>query len=102
MVLLGSHAADEGEEDALDTDARSLEDERVVRGIAGLEADAGPVPVEALERGLGIVDERDDDLAFGGRRLAADDHEIAVPDVIVDHRVAADAEREDVRVVGED
>ena len=52
------------------------------------------VLVEALQRALFAADQRDHRLA-GARRLARLEHDdVAVDDVVVDHRVAGDAQRE--------
>src|SRR5215831_390039 len=71
------------------------------RLIFWLQHDARAVAQEALHRGLRLaarlgLDHGDDDVVRLRRILAPDQHEIAVADVSLDHRLAADAERKDV------
>ena len=54
--------------------------------------------VEALEGGVGVVDEGDDDLAFAGGAGSLNEDVISGDDVFVAHGVAADFEREDLAV----
>jgi hypothetical protein len=83
-------AADEADEDALAVEAAFGDDVGVARVFGVENGDAG-AENEALEGGVGLVDEGGDDVAGAG--LARfEDGEIAVADMGVDHRIAADAE----------
>src|SRR5262245_31621875 len=69
------------------------------RLIFGLEHDARAVAQETLHRGLGLaarlgLDHRDNDVVRLRRVLTPDQHEIAVADVSLDHRLAVQAARE--------
>ena len=67
-------------------------------GVGGLQADHAAFAVEALEGGVGAVDEGDDDLAFAGGAGALDQDVVAGDDVLVAHGVAAHLEGEDLAV----
>src|SRR5882757_861527 len=67
-------------------------------GVGGLETDHAALAVEALEGGVGAVDEGDDDLAFAGGAGALDQDIVTGDDVLVTHGVAADLEGEDLTV----
>ena len=54
-----------------------------------------------LDRRLAVGDAGNDDVALLGGGLLDDDHEVAVEDAGVDHRVAADPEHEQIAVAGE-
>src|SRR6267142_2290828 len=78
-----------------------IDDDRRHRLILGLEHDARAVAHEALHRRLALaarlrLDHRDDDVVRLRGVLPPDEHEIAVADMGLDHRLAPDAEREDV------
>ena len=89
-----SRASDDPDELALDPDV-VVELGRVGR-VGRLEPDLVLLLEEALEGDGVLLDLGDDDVAVAGRGLRADEDEVAVGDVGLDHRVAADAE--DVRV----
>ena len=70
-------------------------------GFSGLSTTRAAVAQEPLHRRLRIaarlrLDHRGDDVVRLSRVLAPHEHEIAVADVGVDHRVAANAQRKDV------
>ena len=66
-----------------------------LHGLVGrLEADPIALAEEPLQGRLAVVVADGDDLAVAGRFLALDDDVIAVGDVVLDHRVARDAEGE--------
>jgi hypothetical protein len=67
-------------------------------GVGGLQADHAAFAVEALEGGVGAVDEGDDDLAFTGGAGALDQDVVAGDDMLVAHGVAAYFEGEDLAV----
>ncbi len=66
--------------------------------VRGLESDHAAFAVEALEGGVGAVDQGDDDLAFAGGASAFDEDVVAGDDVFVAHGVAAYFEGEDLAV----
>ena len=68
-------------------------DDRREGVVLGHQVDAAVDALEALDRRL-VLDLGDDDLAVVRRRALRDDHEVAVEDARVDHRVAGDAEHE--------
>ena len=67
------------------------------RAVRGLEHDLGAAALEALQRGLAAAHERHHRLAVPRVVPALDHHEVAVADLLVDHRVAAHAEHEGLR-----
>src|SRR5262249_58975741 len=64
-------------------------------GVGGLEADVVLLGVEVLHRRL-VADEGDHDVAALGGDLLADEDVVAAEDAGLDHRVAVDAQAEDV------
>src|SRR5688572_29369253 len=75
--------------------ARSPDMYRLHRAVRRLQSPAFAVAVETLECRL-AVHEGDHDLAVAGRVAGFDDDEVAVGDVVLDHRLTADAEEEAV------
>ena len=69
-----------------------IEEDRLHRRVGGLQANAAVVAVELLQRDVRAADERDHHLAVVGRLAILDDDEVAVADLLVDHRVALDAQ----------
>jgi hypothetical protein len=69
--------------------------------VGGLQPDHAPFAVEALEGGIGAVDEGDDDLAFAGGACALDQNVVAGDDVFIAHRIAAHLEGEDLAVAND-
>src|SRR3982074_1213011 len=67
-------------------------------GVGGLQADHAAFAIEALEGGVGAVDEGDDDLAFAGCGGALDQDVVPGDDVLVAHGVTAYFEGEDLPV----
>lgn len=66
--------------------------------VRGLKADHGALAVKALEGGVSSVDQGDDDLALTSRAGTLDQDVVAIDDVFVSHRVAADFKGEDLAV----
>jgi len=69
-----------------------IDEDRLHRRIGGLQPDAAVLPVKLLQRDVLAADQRDHHLAVIGRLPVFDDDEVAVADVLVDHRIAFDAE----------
>ena len=67
-------------------------------GVGRLQADHAAFAVEALEGGVGAVDEGDDDLAFAGGAGALNQDVVSGDDVLVAHGVAAHFKGEDLAV----
>src|SRR2546429_2966584 len=67
--------------------------DRLVGRVLGDQLDVAVAALEALDRRV-AVDEADDDRAVAGFVLGADEDEVAVQDVSVDHAVTAVAEQE--------
>src|SRR3990172_2541028 len=70
--------------------------DRLHLAVGGLEADPVALLVEALERGGAVLEERDDDVTIARRGLLLDHDVVAVVDVVLDHRLPADAQDEGV------
>src|SRR5215831_11946788 len=68
-------------------------DDRLQRGVLGLQNDIRSVAGKALYGGI-AVDQRSHDVSRIGRLLSANDDEVAFDDVRVHHAVALDAQRE--------
>src|SRR2546429_6483814 len=81
---------DDADHHALDHDVALVDAERRHGGVGGLEPDppAG-FPIEALDRGARAVHQRDHRLAVVGLVALVDHDEVAVLDVLVDHRLTA-------------
>src|SRR5207245_3115449 len=78
---------------ALHDDIALVHPQRAHGGVRGLESDpAARLAVEPFHRGAGAVHERHHGLAIVGLVTFVHDDEIAVLDVLVDHRLAADLE----------
>jgi len=95
--ILGVFAED-AQDFALDADAGGGGVDGGHLGVRGLEADHGAFAIEALEGGIGAVDQGDDDLSFAGGPGALDQDVVAGDDVLVTHGVSADFEGEDFAV----
>src|SRR5262245_21783428 len=65
---------------------------RLHRRVGGLEPDLPVLAIELLQRDVGAVEERDDHFAVVGSAPVFDDDVVAVANLLVDHRVALDAE----------
>src|SRR3954467_12498065 len=85
-------AAEDADHHTLHADAIGLDDAGFHGAVGGLEADLAAFLEPALEGGLAAVEEGDDLLAVLGRLAALDDDVVAVAKMVVDHRLAADAE----------
>jgi hypothetical protein len=96
--ISGGETTDESDDDALRFQTVSGDDVGVAL-IGGAEEKAAVLADEALERGLGVVDEGGDDVA-GASFATFEGDEVAVEDVGVDHRIAADAEEPEVMRAG--
>src|SRR3989440_7222957 len=84
---------DDAADHSLDDHVALVETQRRHVGIGRLQPDpAAGLPVEFLDGGAGAVHERDDRLSVVGLVALLDHDEVAVLDVLVDHRIAADAE----------
>src|SRR3954471_4030233 len=89
MSVLPHHSDD----DALDLYLIGIDEDGLHRGVGRLQADlVARVAVELLERDVGAADQRDHHLAVVGGLAILDHDEVAVADLLVDHRIAADAE----------
>src|SRR6185436_8380382 len=73
-----------------DLDAIGADSDRLERRVRRAELDLPARRVESLERGVPVHD-RDHGLAGVGTLSAADDHDVAVLDSVLDHRVPLDA-----------
>ncbi len=90
--------AEDAEDFALDADVGSRSVDGGHFSIGGLQADHAAFAIEALECGVGTIDEGDDDLAFAGGACALDEDVVAGDDVLVAHGVAAHFKSEDLPV----
>src|SRR5262245_58587904 len=83
-----------------DLHAARIDDDRSHRGVLRLEHDALAVAQEALDGGLALarvtLEQCDDDVVGLGRVLSADQDQVAIADVRVDHALAAHAQRKEV------
>src|SRR5262245_8925040 len=77
----------EAHEHAADLDAIGTHANRLERRVRGAELHMSARRMESLERGVAVHD-RDHRLAGVGALRAADDHDVAVLDSVLDHRVA--------------
>src|SRR5262249_13157798 len=70
-----------------------IDKDRLHGGVGRLQADlAAGVAIELLQRHVGPAHQRDHHLPVVGRLAVLHDDEVAVADLLVDHRVAADAQ----------
>ena len=77
------------------------DDDRLHRGVRRLQADVPLLAIELLQRDVGAVEQRDDHLAVVGGPAILDDDVVAVADLLVDHRVALDAQHVGVALADE-
>src|SRR5450432_983102 len=92
------HLAVDADDDSDEVDALEVllpDDNRLHRGVGGLEPDAVTLRVVALHRGL-VVDHGDHDVAAAGLELLLHEDVVAVEDAVLDHRLALHAQREDL------
>src|SRR5579872_2132893 len=90
FILVLAHHPDD---DALDLDLFRIGEDRLHRGVRRLQADlAAGVAIELLQRDVRSAEQRDDHLAVVGGLAVFDDDEVAVPNLLVDHRIAAHAQ----------
>src|SRR5690349_18421433 len=76
---------------ALDDHVALIDPQRRHRGVGGLQADpAAGLAIVALDRGAGARDLGDDHLPVVRRIALVHDDVVAVLDLLVDHRLAAD------------
>src|SRR5438034_1117220 len=77
----------------LHLDVVGIDEDRLHGRIRRLQADfAAGIPVKLLERHVRPAEQRDHHFAVVSRLAILDDDEVAVANLLVDHRVAADAE----------
>src|SRR6202030_2257982 len=91
-----SHARvvpDESRDDALDRDIARVFQNRFHGGVGGLKTHARSFGVVALQRRF-AAHERDDRLSILGTGAPGDDHVITIPDPVLHHGIAANAEDE--------
>src|ERR1700730_9906792 len=90
--ILPQHA----DHDALNLHLLRIDEDRLHRGVRRLEAHlAARIAIELLQRDVRAAEESDHHLAVFGRLAVLDHDEVAIANLLVDHRVAADTE--DVR-----
>src|SRR6266853_6697056 len=81
---------DDADHHALDHDVAFVDAERRHGGVCGLEPDPpARFPIEPLDRGARAVHQRDHRLAVVGLVALVHHDEVAVLDVLVDHRLTA-------------
>src|ERR1035437_9553322 len=79
--------------DSLDPHLALLNVDRLELSVRRLEPDSTiALPIVALHRRRLAVEHRDDHLAVVGRLTIVNDAEVAVADMVFDHRIAADLE----------
>src|SRR3989442_1657424 len=89
--------------DYLAHDAAFRHGKRLHGGVLGDEQDPPVLDMEALDRGLILCRSRQEgchDVAFVGRVLALDDHDIAVEDPRSKHGIALHVQGEVIGVIG--
>src|SRR6266850_7797541 len=96
--LILSHHADD---DALHLYLVGIDHQRLHRRVGGLQADTAVLPVELLQRHVEPAEQRDHHFAVVRRLAVLDDDEIAVADLLVDHRIAPDAQHIRIALAGE-
>src|SRR3989440_675605 len=94
---------DDPDHDALHHDVALVDAQRIDGRVRGLESDPAPgLAVESFHGGAGAVHERDDGLAVVGLITLVYDDEVAVLDVLVDHRLPADLEHVAAAAAGDE
>src|SRR6266702_3966915 len=84
---------DDADDDSLDDHVALVETQRRHLGVSRLQPDpAAGLAIELLDGRAGAVHEGDDSLTVVGLVALLDHDEVAVLDVLVDHRIAPDAE----------
>src|SRR6266571_524777 len=84
---------DDADDDSLDDHVALVETQRRHLGVGRLQPDpAAGLAIELLDGRAGAVHEGDDSLTVVGLVALLDHDEVAVLDVLVDHRIAPDAE----------
>src|SRR6185437_1137436 len=93
-LALAQRALDDGRgQDALDRDVVLVNVHGAHRLIGRLETNAPiALAIELLDRGRGVVDERDDRFPVIDGGALVDDHEVAVANLLVDHGISAYAQ----------
>src|SRR5262245_26572739 len=90
IALVLTHYADD---DTLDLHLIGIREDRLHRGIRRLKADlSAGIAIELLQRDIGAAQQSDDHLAVVRRLSILDDDEIAVANLLVDHRIAPHAQ----------
>src|SRR5258706_8326461 len=78
-----------------------IDHQRLHRRVGRLEAHAAVLAVELFQRDIEPAKQRDHHLAIVGGLAILDDDEVAVADLLVDHRVALDAKHVGVALAGQ-
>ena len=100
-----SVTTDQADEPPLDLNTIRSQNPRLVGGVCRLQSDGGTAATQALQCGLFIVDEGNDDVACIRSVLLLDHDKITVEDTRFDHRIATDLQRvmfaagQEVRVI---
>src|SRR5690606_3072680 len=90
--------ADDADQDPQDVDVVAVDWPH--GAVGGLKTDPTALAEDPLEGRLAVVVAHRHDLAVAGLVLLLDDHEVAVGDVLLDHRLARDPQGELAAVVG--
>ena len=88
-----SVTTDQADEPPLDLNTIRSQNPRLVGGVCRLQSDGGTAATQALQCGLFIVDEGNDDVACIRSVLLLDHDKITVEDTRFDHRIATDLQR---------
>src|SRR5690606_30841251 len=99
--VVGSDAAEHGDDLAVDRHVGGVELHGGEAGIGRQESDLAPTAPVGLHGGLVAGDAGHDDVAVLGRRLGPAHDVVAVDDGGLDHGVAAHPQHEQVAVAGE-
>ena len=83
---LTQYFADDADQHAQHVHAVAVD--RLHRLVGGLEANSIPITIDLLERRFAVFVTHGNDLTVARLLLPLDDHEVAVGDVLVDHRVS--------------
>src|SRR6478609_5354175 len=84
LALVASHDADDH---PLHLHVAGIEQQRLHRRIGGLKPNSSILAIELLQRDIASTDESDDHLSVVSALPIFNDHEIAVANLLVDHRI---------------